>query len=236
MTVAVFGSRFSVALVEGCGLLSSLGTPVPVRWVLRCIALESGFNQKAANASGARGLWQRMPEQQFAQGRPVVLPLDAKAPQGFILRDVRDPMTKQVTGRSLWKLYSCPAPEVQIAEACRFWWRMARDLKVEGGFRTCEALYCANLAPARLRGGRYNDETVLYSANDADKGLDSYYPAGFLQNHAAFGLPEDGERRLRMKHLTFGLDSAERRLRARVDAEETAANVANLQIGRTPGK
>lgn len=51
-----FGPAWSRALCVGC---ASLG--VPPEWVLAVLALESGFNPLAKNASGARGLWQRMP-------------------------------------------------------------------------------------------------------------------------------------------------------------------------------
>jgi hypothetical protein len=232
--VAVFGTRFSVALCEGCAMLSSLGTPVPPEWVLGALALESGFNPRAANASGARGLWQKMPEPVVQKGKPVVLAVDAKPPPGCLLRDIRDPMTKQVTGKSLWQLYACPAPEVQIAEACRFWWQFARAQKMPSGFTSREALYCCNLAPARLRGGRYTGETVLYSANEEDKGLDVYWPAAYLQNCEAFGLAKAaGELRLRMRHLATGLDRAIARHRARYDAEVAAAYVANAQQPKT---
>lgn len=42
---------------------------VPPAWVLAVLALESGFGPTAHNASGARGLWQRMPE----AGKPYLV-------------------------------------------------------------------------------------------------------------------------------------------------------------------
>ncbi len=56
-TVAVFGADFSRRLMAGCR-----GLEVPPEWVLSVLALESGYNQAAGNPSGARGLWQKMPD------------------------------------------------------------------------------------------------------------------------------------------------------------------------------
>lgn len=57
-----FGPAFSKALCEVCGALSQPGWPVLPEWVCAVLALESGFDPHAHNASGAFGLWQKMPE------------------------------------------------------------------------------------------------------------------------------------------------------------------------------
>lgn len=54
---ATFGAEFSRAVCSGAEALA-----VPPEWILAVIALESGFDPRAGNASGARGLWQKMPD------------------------------------------------------------------------------------------------------------------------------------------------------------------------------
>jgi hypothetical protein len=101
------------------------------------------------------------------------------------------------------------SPERQLDDAFHFWRTMQLTFRVPC-FLSRESLYCLNLAPARLRNGDYDDETVLYAAPGA----------AYRANALAFGLdPSDPAGALRMRHLAFGLDAAVRRCRARYDAE-----------------
>ena len=168
--VTTFGPPWTRLLIDGAASLH-----VPCEWVLAVLALESGFNPLARNASGARGLWQRMPR----DGVP----------------------------------YAETDPTRQLADAFAFWRQMLAAFRV-GAPTSREAFYCLNLAPARLKDGRYNDDTVLYAAPGA----------AYRANAAPFGLdPEDPVGRLRMRDLASGLDAAVRRCRARYDAELGAA-------------
>lgn len=211
-------------------MLSTAEWPVPPSWPLAKIALESGFNERAEHPkSHACGLWQCMPVevQRFPPGVKLPVP-----PARHFLVTNGDGTT------SLMRKYACPAPEIQIAEAFKFW------LRYRGaGFRNREALYCANIAPARLL-GTYDAETIIYSANIEDAPLNNRGPAyvrtywveAYKQNAAAFGLdPRDPRGRIRMRHLGVGLDAAIRRTQARYDAELTAAWVANARGPGPPG-
>lgn len=191
-----FGPAWTGALLLGC---ESLG--VAPAWTLAKIALESDFNPFARNASGARGLGQRMP----ANGVE----------------------------------YAVTDPVRQLNDAFTFWRAMRATLKV-GEFRSREALYCLNLAPARLLGGQYDDETILYSANADDERLNqfhgrferTYWPIAYQQNAAAFGLdPHDTLGRLRMRDLARGLDAAVARNRSRYDAELAACTQPTTWLG-----
>lgn len=214
--MTAFGPDFSGALCLGA---SSLG--VPVEWPLAALCLEGdGMNPYAANASGARGMWQRMPDQLYQGGRPWTLAVDAPAPPGCVLRNVRD-AAGVVVGHTVWRLYLVTDPVQQLNDY--FAWTRDRlhDGKV-GRLKSREALYCCNLAPARLAGGAYDDETVLYSMRREDG--NAYFPAGYQQNAAPFGLDaKDPAGRLQMKHLAHGLDAAVARHRAKFDAELAAA-------------
>lgn len=200
-----FGAPFTKVLVAGCRSLD-----VPVAWTLAKLALESGFDPFAQHpTSFARGLWQAMPTRARAWSGGAV-------PAGHIVRD-----------GALWRLYPCPAPEVQLVEAFAFW-RGQRGV----GFRTREALYCCNLAPARLRQPCYGDDTIVYSADPDDEPLNSrgvgwertYWPRAYEQNAGPFGLdPKDPRGKLRMRDLAVGLDTYVRRCQARYDAELAAA-------------
>lgn len=205
-------------------MLSMPGYPVPPAWTLKKIALESGFDERACNrTTRARGLWQCMPLEVHRYPVGVALP---KPPAGHFLRANDDGTT------SLMREYPCPPPHLQLREAFAFW------LKSRGtGFRSAEALYCANLAPARLK-GPYDDDTIVYSTNPDDEPLNrksiqyskTYWPAAYRDNAAAFGLnPKDPRGRIRMRDLAVGLDAAVKRHQDRYDAELTAAMVANVR-------
>lgn len=205
-------------------MLSTPDWPVPPSWPLAKIALESGFNPTAEHPkSHARGLWQCMPIEvtRFPRGAKLIVP-----PIQHYLMPNSDGTT------SLMRKYSCPAPEVQMVEGFKFWLRYRGQ-----GFRCREALYCANIAPARLL-GTYDADTIIYSANLEDAPLNnrgpafvkSYWPEAYKQNAAAFGLdPRDPKGRILLRHLAVGLDAAIRRTQARYDAELTAAYVANAR-------
>lgn len=228
---AVFGPAFSRALVEGCALLG-----VPPEWTLAKIALESGFNPNASNGSGARGLWQKMPEQVWGNGKPLTVPVGSSPPPGCILRAVKG-VSGKILHMTVWRLYSCPAPEVQIRDAFRSWRSSQVNTQI-GPFKTREALYCLNLAPARLAGGEYDDETIIYSADPADAPLNrlggrftlTFWPTAYRENAAPFGLnPSDSKGKIRMHQLAYGLDKYVAINRARYDAELAAAYVANVR-------
>ena len=105
-----------------------------------------------------------------------------------------------------------------------------------GGYKSRSALYCANLAPARLINGAYDDDTILYSANIEDKDLPNatYWPRAFKDNAPAFDVEIDPEKnpdqRLRLYHLETGLNKAVIATQKRFDAELEAAYVANIAI------
>lgn len=229
MTPLVFGPEFSRAMCIGC---RSIGAEI--EWVCATLCLEGGgMNPNAANPSGARGMWQRMPEQLFAQGRPLVLPIGAPAPPGCILRDAKDPKDRTlIVGRSVWRLYGTKDPVQQLQDY--FAWTRDRLASLNAGpLKHRSALYCINLAPERLRDGKYGDETVLYSMRVEDGR--ACYPDAYKQNAASFGLiPTDALGRLQMKHLAVGLDAAVRRHQAKYDAEVTAAYAANAHGSNPP--
>jgi len=133
---------------------------------------------------------------------------------------------------SVMRKYYCPAPAVQLAEAFRFWMGSRR-----AGFRSREALYAANLAPARLIGA-YDADTIIYSANPEDEPLNgrggeftkTYWPAAYRDNASACGLdPKDPKGRILMRDLAVGLDAAVRRHRARYDAELEMVYLHNVK-------
>ena len=168
--MTTFGAAWTRRLVQ-----SSAALAVPCEWVLAVLALESGFNPSARNASGARGLWQRMPR----DGVP----------------------------------YAETDPTRQLADAFAFWRQMLAAFRV-GAPTSREAFYTLNLAPARLKNGSYDGETVLYEAPGA----------AYRANAAPFGL-DPGARTgaIHIRHLAHGLDGAVHRCRARYDAELGAA-------------
>lgn len=215
--VARFGTEFARIYVSGC---RSLGIELP--WGLAVLALESGFNPKAANASGARGLFQKMPEQVMAKnGAPVFLPADAAPPPGFVTRDTRDEGGSPK--RTLWKLYSCPLPAQQIADAFLFWCAMAKTFNVES-FSSRGAFYALNLAPARLARGT-EAARVLYSSRK-DLHPEEYWPAAYEANKGLDPLLADGHSRkgwIEIRDLEAPLDKAVANHKARYDAELAAA-------------
>lgn len=142
-----------------------------------------------------------------------------------------DPLARNSSGaRGLWqrmpidgKPYDVADPVKQIEDAFGFWRAMVRGFRAP--LRSREAVYCLNLAPARLRDGQYDDETVLYGAPSM----------AYKQNAKAFGLdPEDPVGRIRMRNLAHGIDAAIARHRARYDAELAAAYAVNASGGGPP--
>jgi hypothetical protein len=151
-----------------------------------------------------------------------------------------DPMAANRSGaRGLWQCmpvngrpYLVSDPAQQMRDAVAFWSRFS--IKFETGtFRSREAFYCLNLAPARLIGGEYHDDTIVYSTNMQDRILNprgarfaqTFWPEAYRQNARAFGLdPLDAHGRIRMRDLAVGLDAGIRRCRARYDAELAAAS------------
>lgn len=128
-----------------------------------------------------------------------------------------DPCARNRSGaRGLWQRmpvagmpYAETDPVRQLRDAFAFWRAMVVAFDV-GRLSSREALYCLNLAPARLRGGCYDDDTALYAAPSR----------AYEQNAAAFGLdPRDTRGVIRMRHLAHGLDAAIARCRGRYDAE-----------------
>jgi len=231
LPVTTFGPAWSRALCLGAARLSALGSPVLPEWVCAMICLESAgtwdpeilqghaklvpptgsddhrdevagrFGLRLSHGTGARGLLQHMPARSRRVGQPDLISLYAPS----------DPITQLTDGISSW-----------VTQAVGGRWT----------YRSLEALYCANLAPARLVGGTYDDETVLYSQHPDDAGTACYWPAGYRSNATPFGLdPRDPAGRLRMRHLSVGLDAAVKACRARYDAEVASAYAANV---RTP--
>lgn len=143
-----------------------------------------------------------------------------------------DPLAVSPAGaRGLWQKmpskpgapYTTTDPVQQIRDAFAFWTLMKVHFRVPR-FTSREAFYCLNLAPARLRDGAYDSETVLYAAPGA----------AYQMNAPAFGLdPRAKDGAIRIRHLAAGLEAAIRRCRARYDAELEAAMVANVS-GRSP--
>ena len=219
--VTLFGAEFSKQYALGC---RALGIELP--WGLAVLALESGFNPHAQNASGARGLFQKMPEQVLARThQPVILPPDAVAPPGFLVKDEHGDKTdmKKVTGRTLWKLYTCPSPAQQIEDAFRFWSAMKETFHV-GEFSSRGAFYALNLAPARLARGT-EPERVLYSSRK-DLHPEEYWPAAYEANKGLDPLLADGKTRkgwIEIRDLEAPLDKAIARCKAKYDAELAAA-------------
>lgn len=208
-SVKAFGPGFSRELATGA---ASIGAEI--EWVCAVLALESGFDPKAANASGARGLWQRMPDQVRIKGEPLILPPGSACPPGCILRELRE--KGGLRGYKVWRLYAVSDPRQQLIDYFAFTRGMLDAFKARP-IRSREALYCVNLAPARLGGGRYDPDTLLYPVGSS----------AYRQNARAFGLdPEATAGGLRMKHLAVGLDAAVERCRARYDVEVAAAYAA----------
>lgn len=131
-----------------------------------------------------------------------------------------NPLAKSIANaRGLWqkmpskdgKPYAETDPTKQLQDAFAFWVEMKRVFVVPA-FTSREAFYCLNLAPARLMGGTYTDETVLYSkakhkaAYEANRGLD---------------VTKRGD--IRIKDLRVGLDASVRRCQGRYDDELAAA-------------
>lgn len=212
MATTTFGPAFTAALLVGCEQLSAPGWPVPPEWTLAKLALESGFNPLAENkGSRARGLWQCMPRE--------VRRVDRFGDWGP-LGSLDFTRTNGDGSTSVMRKYACPAPDVQLAEAFTFW----RQFRVDG-FRSREALYCANISPARLR-RPYDDDTIIYSANPEDAHLPdaTFWPRAYHDNAAPFGLdPNDPLGRIRMRDLAVGLDKYVRENQTRYDAELAAA-------------
>ncbi len=193
--MSTFGPEFTKALLVGCSDLK-----VPPEWVLAVLALESGFKLTAANPSGARGLWQKMPDmvsQTWPQGKAL--------PPGHF----------QKANGSVWRYYDVSKPaHVQLEDAFRFWRNMQRTFSM-GAWPSRAAFYCTNLYPATLRGGKYNDDTVLFAkgtkAYEQNAGLD-YRKRGFVC----------------IDDLDRSLERAVKNCQARYNAELGAAMVANI--------
>lgn len=222
----LFGPAWSKRLCLGSAKLSSLGHPVTIESILTVIWFESAgtfdpnvlqgraklvkstgpkdkrsevaghFGLRLSHGSGARGLFQVMP--------------------------VRAKRTGQV---DLITLYSIDDPIEQLNEGIERFYNASIGNKF-GGYKTREALYCANLAPARLVNGNYNDDTILYTRDVKYKGQKCYYPPGYIMNAEPFGLdPDDPEGALRMKHLSIPLDQVYKS--DRYNAEVEAAYIIN---------
>lgn len=128
--------------------------------------------------------------------------------------------------RGLWQRmpsrgvpYSCPAPEVQIADAVLFWRQMMIAMRVPA-FTSREAFYCCNLAPARLYGGHYGPDTVLYAGDVA------------YRENAGLDVNHDGA--ITLSELAPCLDRAVDRCRARFEAELAAARATASATVATP--
>jgi hypothetical protein len=166
-----------------------------------------GYNGKRlSRGNGARGLFQMMP---IVRKRPRPLP------DILTLYPVTDPVTQL---------------QDHVTRALG-WLAVFRT-----EFKSREAYYCMNLAPARLVGGTYDDDTIIYSANPDDRplndtpsGASTYWPQGYRQNAAAFGKDKNDPRgRIRMRDLAVGLDASLARSRKRYDAELEGAYRANV--------
>lgn len=228
--ISAFGADFSRAFCLGC---ASIGTRL--EWPFAVLCLEGdGMNPYAANASGARGMWQRMPTQVVIDGVPRTLPPGVPPPAGCIARPVKGP-DGAVIHQTVWRLYSPTDPVRQINDYFAYTRAMIAELRA-GKLTSRSALYCLNLAPARVYGGTYTDETIVYSTNVEDEPLNArghafaktYWPDAYQANARAFGLdPKNPHGRILMSDLATGLDAAVARHQAKYDAELTAAYVAN---------
>lgn len=158
-------------------------------------------------------------------GIPVSWPLRVIA-----LESSFNPFARNTSGAfGLWQKmpdaqkrpYAVTDPVRQLNDAFAFWRAMVESMRV-GTLTSCAAFYCLNLAPARLRNGAYNDETVLYEAPGAS----------YRQNAAAFGLsPDATSGAIRIKHLEIGLAAAVARNQARYNAELAAATSPTVWLG-----
>jgi hypothetical protein len=105
--------------------------------------------------------------------------------------------------------YAQTDPVRQLRDGIGFWRDMIDTMRT-GVILSREAFYCLNLAPARLRHGDYDDDTVIYAApGDA-----------YRMNAAPFGCdPRAPQGRILMRDLAHGLDRAIVNCRGRYDAE-----------------
>lgn len=236
MSLQTFGYTFSRALVLGCARLSALGHDVRPEWILDIIALESAGTwdplvlQGKARLVPASGPKDKRPEVEGTAGLRLTHGTGARGL--FQVMPLRQPRKDMPV---LLRLYGQTDPVQQLADKVR----VLADSCIRhrfGAYSSREALYCANLAPARLIGGEYDDDTILYSADPYDEPLNmrpngarTYWPLGYQMNARPFGLdPADPKGKLRMRDLARGLDAAAAASRARINAELEAAFVANL--------
>jgi len=238
----VFGPNWSRALCLGCARLSTLGHDVLPEWILAMIALESAGTwdpkvlQGRARLVPASGPKDMRPEVAGTggPGRPLLRLSHGSGAKGLF--QVMPTRQERKVLPDLLTLYAEEDPLAQLAHKIRALadWSIRHRV---GGYKSRAALYCANLAPARLVGGAYDDDTILYSADPADaplndrpNGARTFWPAGYRMNAAPFDLdPADPKGKLRMRHLDRGLDKAVAASRARYDAEVAAAYVANIR-------
>jgi hypothetical protein len=245
-----FGTKFSKALCDGCARLSSLGSPVSPEWILDIAILESAGTWDPNVLQGKAKL---VPAYTQKQMEDNFIKLHGSIPEGIIIGPDMRPEIQGTNGLRLshgtgatglfqempitikrpnlpilYILYKSKDPVVQLNDAIERFYTKAIAHKF-GPYKSREALYCCNLAPARLIGGTYTDETILYSKNPADKNEIYYYPKAYELNSAPFGLdPKDPFGQLKMKHLAWGLDSARKSSIDRFNAELAAAYVINV--------
>jgi hypothetical protein len=243
-----FGPSWTRVLVDGCRELSRPDFPVPPEWILAKLALESGFDpavlQGRARVVEPTGPNDPRPEIAGSNGK--------RLSHGSGARGLCQMMPTSRVDRGsrpdLLTLYAVTDPVQQLRDGFALWRRF-----VGKGLRHRSALYCANLAPARLAIPSYDDDTILYSANIDDEPINdlrggytqTFWPRAYRDNAAPFGLDPKadgtavdertkkhrGEGRLRMKHLAHGLDVAVRACRARYDAELDAARALMASRG-----
>lgn len=179
----VFGAGWTAALLGECASIRGPGGgAIPHKWPLTVFGLETGGlfsttllqanakivpaypadadgfpdqrsevagtgGMRLTHGTGARGLWQKMPRR-LKRSDPA--PDDAQR---------RKPIP------DLLYLYEVTDPVKQMREGFAFWRAMMKTFSVPS-ITSVEAFYCLNFAPARLKGGAYHDETIIY-AKDA---------------------------------------------------------------------
>jgi hypothetical protein len=204
-----FGSNWTRTLIMLAG-----DHEIDPEWVLYVLNLESGFDPKVlqghaklvvaagpndkrpevartgglrlSHGTGARGLFQKMPKREQREGKVDLL-----------------------------YLYMVDDPVAQLMDAFAFWDAMMKQMKVAEPLTSREAFYCLNLAPARLYGGKYSPETVVYSSRK-DLHSREYWLKAYEANS---NLDKERKGWIEIRDLGPALDRAARSNPARFEAE-----------------
>lgn len=150
------GGTLSALILQGDARLVPPGPPDADGYPDQRPEVFGQGGMRLSHGTGARGQWQKMPR------RVVRAQPDPQDPEVLSGKRKKGQGRKRVP--DLLYLYDVIDPVRQMREGFAFWRAQITAFNV-GEVRSIEAFYCLNFAPARLKDGKYHDETIIYAGD-----------------------------------------------------------------------